>query len=43
MPKFESIVKWLEENVRKPIEGTWVDTWVAKPVKQKYKAIVRKD
>ena len=43
MPKFKSIVQWLEENVRKPLEGSWIDTWVAKPIKHKYNAVVRKD
>ena len=30
------VVRWLETNVRKPIEGYWLDTWVASPAKQYY-------
>lgn len=30
------VVRWLETNVRKPIEGSWLDTWVAIPAKQYY-------
>jgi hypothetical protein len=30
------ILVWLENNVRKPLEGTAFDKWVAKPAKQYY-------
>ena len=43
MPKFNSVVQWLEDNVRKPMEGTIFDIWVARPVKEKYKEITRRD
>ena len=43
MPKFMSIAEWLEENVRKPIDGTVIDIWITRPIKEKYKEIVRKD
>lgn len=43
MPKFISIVTWLEENIRKPLEGTAFDVWVARPIKEKYKGVIRKD
>ena len=32
----DAVVRWLETNVRKPIEGSWLDTWVATPAKQYY-------
>lgn len=43
MPKFISIVEWLEENVRKPIDGTVIDIWITRPIKEKYKEVTRKD
>lgn len=43
MPKFDTIVTWLEEYIRKPIDGTVLDIWVARPLKDKYKEITRKD
>lgn len=32
----DKVVRWLEENVRKPIEGSWFDIWIAKPAKEYY-------
>lgn len=43
MPKFTSVFTWLEENVRKPIDGTIFDVWIARPIKKKYKEITRED
>ena len=31
-----SILVWLEVNVRKPLEGTVVDVYIAKPLKDAY-------
>ena len=31
-----SVLVWLENNVRKPLEGTWFDRWVATPAKEFY-------
>ena len=31
-----SILVWLEVNVRKPLEGTTFDVYVAKPLKDVY-------
>lgn len=43
MPKFMSIAVWLEENIRKPMDGTLLDIWIARPIKEKYKQATRKD
>ena len=31
-----SILVWLEDNVRKPLEGTSFDVYIAKPLKDAY-------
>ena len=38
-----SVLVWLEKNVRKKIEGTLVDKWIATPAKEYYKAARRLD
>ena len=35
------LLTWLENNVRKPLEGTTFDKWVAKPAKEYYIATKR--
>ena len=30
----EPFVKWLEENIRLPLEGTVFDQWIALPLKE---------
>lgn len=30
------ILKWFENRIRKPLEGTWLDTWVMRPAKYYY-------
>ena len=35
------VLIWLENNVRKPLEGTTFDKWVAKPAKEYYIATKR--
>ena len=37
------ILVWLENNVRKPLEGTTFDKWVATPAKDYYIATKRLD
>lgn len=32
----ENICRWLERNVRKPLEGTAFDKWIATPAKEYY-------
>jgi len=39
----EPILIFLENNVRKPLEGTWFDTWIASPAKVYYITAKRKD
>lgn len=29
-------LEWLEKNIRKPLEGTWFDKWIASPAKNYY-------
>lgn len=33
---FEKVARWLETHVRRPLEGTWFDVWVATPAKEYY-------
>ena len=35
------ILVWLENNVRKPLDGTVFDKWIAKPAKEYYIATKR--
>ena len=35
------LLVWLENNVRKPLEGTTFDEWIAKPAKEYYIATKR--
>ncbi len=35
------ILQWLEINVRKPLEGTAFDKWIATPAKEYYIATKR--
>lgn len=39
----EPTLLFLENNVRKPLEHTWFDIWIASPVKQFYIAAKRRD
>ena len=36
MFKLHSVLVWLENNVRKPIEGSTFDVYVTKPLKDMY-------
>ena len=31
-----AVLRWLEVNVRKPLEGTWFDRLIATPAKEFY-------
>jgi hypothetical protein len=31
-----TVLRWLEISVRKPLEGTWFDRWIATPAKEFY-------
>lgn len=42
-PWAEPIVIWLEKNVRKPLEGSLFDKWIASPAKEFYIASKRRD
>ena len=33
---FHAKLVWLEENIRKPLQGSLFDIWVASPVKKIY-------
>ena len=39
----EPVLIFLEVNVRKPLENTWFDKWIASPLKQYYIAAKRRD
>ena len=39
----EPTLIFLENNVRKPLENTWFDVWVASPLKEYYIAAKRRD
>jgi hypothetical protein len=39
----QAIVEWLETTIRKPLEGTLFDTWVAAPAKEYYITAKRRD
>lgn len=39
----EPFVKWLEENIRLPLEGTVFDQWIALPIKEYYIAAKRRE
>ena len=39
----EPTLIFLENNVRKPLENTWFDKWIASPLKQYYIAAKRRD
>jgi hypothetical protein len=44
IPNFtQPVVEWLEKNVRKPLEGTLFDTWIATPAKEYYITAKRRD
>jgi len=34
--ELDSVLRWLEVRVRKPLEGTWFDRWIATPAKEFY-------
>lgn len=36
-----AVLSWLEQHVRKPLEGSVFDKWVATPAKQYYMAAKR--
>ena len=40
---FHAMLVWLEENVRKPLEGTKFDVYIAKPLKDVYCKIKKQD
>ena len=35
-PAIHSVLVWLENNVRKPLDGTAFDKYIAKPAKEYY-------
>ena len=37
----DSILRWLEVTVLKPLEGTWFDKWIATPAKDFYIGVKR--
>lgn len=39
----EPTLIFLENNIRKPLEGTWFDNWIAKPMKDYYISAKRRD
>jgi len=39
----EPTLIFLENNVRKPLENTWFDIWIAKPLKEYYISAKRRD
>lgn len=39
----EPTLIFLENNVRKPLEKTWFDNWIASPLKEYYIAAKRRD
>ena len=39
----EPTLIFLENNVRKPLENTWFDVWVASPLKEYYITAKRRD
>ena len=39
----EPTLIYLENNIRKPLEGSWFDIWIAKPMKEYYITAKRKD
>jgi len=39
----KDVTCWLETYIRKPLEGTWFDVWVATPAKNYYLLVKRKD
>lgn len=42
-PWVEPVVIWLEKNIRKPLEGSFFDKWIASPAKELYIASKRRD
>ena len=42
-PWVEPVVIWLEKNIRKPLEGSFFDKWIASPTKELYIASKRRD
>ena len=34
--ELDTVLRWLEVKVRKPLEGTWFDRWIATPAKDFY-------
>ena len=39
----EPTLIFLEEHVRKPLENTWFDHWIASPLKEYYIVAKRRD
>ncbi len=39
----EPTLIFLENNVRKPLENSWFDKWIASPLKEYYIATKRRD
>jgi hypothetical protein len=39
----EPTLIFLENNVRKPLENTWFDVWIASPLKEYYITAKRRD
>lgn len=37
------VLKFMESHIRKPLEGTWFDQWIATPTKKYYIAVKRRD
>ena len=42
-PWIDPVVIWLEKYIRKPLEGTLFDNWIASPAKELYIASKRRD
>ena len=43
LPPLEPLLKFMERYIRKPLEGTLFDTWIATPAKNYYIACKRMD
>lgn len=41
--ELDTVLRWLEVKVRKPLEGTWFDRWIATPAKEFYIGAKRLD
>ena len=39
----EPVLQFMESRIRKPLEGTWFDRWIATPAKNYYINVKRRD